>query len=121
MVIALACLSNLGGIANSQNRASRVTDIYEKCPAIIITLIKLATNFGTIIAFPSTCGLSDSTATSSLGPGWFCLLFSVLLGNIPEWIIDIMIPAPSPEEIAVLTAELEMPNASDTTAVEERV
>ena len=120
MVIALACLSNLGGIANSQNRASRVTDIYEKCPAIIITLIKLATNFGTIIAYPSACGV-DGTATSSLGPGWFCLLFSVLLGNIPEWIIDIMIPAPSPEEIAVLTAELEMPNASDTTAVEERV
>jgi len=117
MVIALACLSNLGGIANSQNRASRVTDIYEKCPAIIITLIKLATNFGTIIAFPSTCGLSDSTATSSLGPGWFCLLFSVLLGNIPEWIIDIMIPAPSPEEIAVLTAELEMPASTQLSSV----
>jgi len=88
----------------SQVRESRETDVYAKCYNIISVLIKIIAIVGVVIAYPEKCDIGRAgddppdwiytTFKSELGPGWYYLRYSVLLGNIPGWIINIMIPAP---------------------------
>ena len=108
IIIMMGCVGNLASTLTAMSRENPDNDYYEKCAGILSCILPIVFNGSVIFGFPKYCNVEGDDHTSELGPGYYCFLCSVVLGNIPSLFVELALPAPPPDEI-----EAKMENTTD--------
>ena len=93
--IILTVVTNFLPLLASQGRASREHDVHKKCMSVVVALLPIVPSIYALCSFGKSCyNQVNDTTNPKLGMGYILYSIGISMGNIPNLIVHLIIPAP---------------------------